>query len=59
LNARLVYDPGNDWEFVFAGTNITDEYYSPAFFYTVSQQLWDGSVGRPAEYYVGLNFSFD
>jgi outer membrane receptor protein involved in Fe transport len=59
LNARLVYDAGNDWQLVLAGTNITDEYYSPAFFYTVSQQLWDGSVGRPAEFYLGLNFSFD
>ena len=50
LNARLTYD---------AGTNLTDEYYSPAFFYTVSQQLWQGSVGRPREVYVGFNFSFD
>jgi iron complex outermembrane recepter protein len=58
LNARLVYDHG-EWEFVVAGTNLTDEYYSPAFFYTVSQQLWDGSVGRPREVYFGLNFSFE
>jgi outer membrane receptor protein involved in Fe transport len=59
LNARLVYDSGNEWQFVVAGTNLTDEYYSPAFFYTVSQQLWDGTVGRPREVYFGLNFSFD
>jgi hypothetical protein len=30
-----------------AGTNLTDEYHSPAFFYTASEQLCDGSVGRP------------
>jgi iron complex outermembrane receptor protein len=59
LNARLVYDHDNEWQFVVAGTNLTDEYYSPAFFYTVSQQMWDGSVGRPREVYFGLNFSFD
>lgn len=59
LNARVTYDPGEDWSLVVAGTNLTDEYYSPAFFYTVSQQLWDGSVGRPREVYVGLNFRFD
>ena len=59
LNARLVYDTAANWQFVVAGTNLTDEYYSPAFFYTVSQQMWDGSVGRPREVYFGLNFSFD
>jgi outer membrane receptor protein involved in Fe transport len=59
LNARLVYDHGGDWQLVVAGTNLTDEYYSPAFFYTVSQQMWDGSVGRPREVYFGLNFSFE
>jgi outer membrane receptor protein involved in Fe transport len=59
LNARLVYDHGNNWQLVVAGTNLTDEYYSPAFFYTVSQQMWDGSVGRPREVYFGLNFSFN
>jgi outer membrane receptor protein involved in Fe transport len=59
LNARLVYDSGASWSLALAGTNLTDEYYSPAFFYTVSQQLWDGSVGRPREVYLGLNFSFD
>jgi iron complex outermembrane receptor protein len=59
LNARLVYDSGANWSLQLAGTNLTDEYYSPAFFYTVSQQLWDGSVGRPREVYLGLNFSFD
>ena len=59
LNARLVYDTGTNWSMIFAGTNLTDEYYSPAFFYTVSQQLWDGSVGRPLEVYFGLNFSFN
>ena len=58
LNARLVYDTGANWSVVLAGTNLTDEYYSPAFFYTVSQQLWDGSVGRPREVYLGLNFAF-
>ena len=59
LNARLVYDTGSNWSVLVAGTNLTDEYYSPAFFYTVSQQLWDGSVGRPREVYFGLNFSFE
>ena len=59
LNARVVYDPGQNWSVVLAGTNLTEEYYSPAFFYTVSQQLWDGSVGRPRELYLGLNFRFD
>ncbi len=59
LNARLVYDPGSDWQLVLAGTNLTEEYYSPAFFYTVSQQMWDGSVGRPREVYFGLNFDFN
>jgi outer membrane receptor protein involved in Fe transport len=59
LNARFTYDHGNNWQLVVAGTNLTDEYYSPAFFYTVSQQMWDGSVGRPREVYFGLNFSFD
>jgi outer membrane receptor protein involved in Fe transport len=59
LNARLVYDHGSQWQLVVAGTNLTDEYYSPAFFYTVSQQMWDGSVGRPREVYFGLNFSFN
>jgi iron complex outermembrane recepter protein len=58
LNARLVYDTGQNWQVLIAGTNLTDEYYSPAFFYTVSQQLWDGGVGRPREVYFGLNFSF-
>jgi outer membrane receptor protein involved in Fe transport len=58
LNARLVYDTGSNWSVLLAGTNLTDEYYSPAFFYTVSQQLWDGSVGRPREVYFGLNFQF-
>ena len=59
VNARLIYDTGDDWSLVLAGTNLTEEYYSPAFFYTVSQQLWDGSVGRPREVYLGLNFRFD
>jgi outer membrane receptor protein involved in Fe transport len=59
LNARLVYDSGSNWSVLVAGTNLTDEYYSPAFFYTVSQQMWDGSVGRPREVYFGLNFSFE
>jgi outer membrane receptor protein involved in Fe transport len=59
LNARFVLDTGNNWQFLIAGTNLTDEYYSPAFFYTVSQQVWDGSVGRPREVYFGLNFSFN
>jgi iron complex outermembrane recepter protein len=59
LNAQFVYDPGTNWEFIVQGTNLTDEYYSPAFFYTVSQQMWDGSVGRPREVFFGLNFSFD
>ena len=59
LNARVTYDPGDDWSLVVAGTNLTDEYYSPAYFYTVSQQLWQGSVGRPREVYLGLNFRFD
>jgi outer membrane receptor protein involved in Fe transport len=59
LNARLVYDSGSNWSIALAGTNLTDEYYSPAFFYTVSQQLWDGSVGRPREVYAAFNFSFD
>jgi outer membrane receptor protein involved in Fe transport len=58
LNARLVYDSGSNWSIALAGTNLTDEYYSPAFFYTVSQQLWDGSVGRPREVYLGFDFSF-
>jgi hypothetical protein len=38
---------------------LSDEYYSPAFFYTVSQQLWQGSVGRPREVALGLNFRFN
>jgi iron complex outermembrane receptor protein len=59
LNARLVYDGGSNWSVALAGTNLTDEYYSPAFFYTVSQQLWDGSVGRPREVYLGFDFSFE
>jgi outer membrane receptor protein involved in Fe transport len=59
LNARLVYDSGSNWSVLIAGTNLTDEYYSPAFFYTVSQQMWDGSVGRPREVYFGLNFDFE
>ena len=59
LNARLVYDSGSNWSVALAGTNLTDEYYSPAFFYTVSQQLWDGAVGRPREIYLGLDFSFN
>jgi len=58
LNARMVYDTGDNWSVILAGTNLTDEYYSPAFFYTVSQQLWDGSVGRPREVYLALNFTF-
>ena len=48
--------PASNWQLVLAGTNLTEEYYSPAFFYTVSQQMWDGSVGRPREVYFGLNF---
>jgi iron complex outermembrane receptor protein len=59
LNARVTYDTGNDWFLTVAGANLTDEYYSPAFFYTVSQQLWSGSVGRPREVFLGLNFRFD
>ena len=59
LNARLIYDPGSNWQLVLAGTNLTEEYYSPTFFYTVSQQMWDGSVGRPREVFFGLNFSFE
>jgi outer membrane receptor protein involved in Fe transport len=59
LNARLVYDSGSNWSIALAGTNLTDEYYSPAFFYTVSQQLWDGSVGRPREAYIAFDFSFE
>ena len=60
LNARLGLRHGRRaGRSIVAGTNLTDEYYSPAFFYTVSQQLWDGSVGRPREVYLGLNFAFD
>ena len=59
MNARMIYDAGTNWQVVLAGTNLTNEYYSPAFFYTVSQQLWDGAVGRPREVYLGLNFSFE
>jgi outer membrane receptor protein involved in Fe transport len=58
LNARLTYDSGNDWILTVAGTNLTDEYYSPSFFYTVSQQLWSGSIGRPREVMLGLTFQF-
>jgi outer membrane receptor protein involved in Fe transport len=59
LNARFVYDHGNEWQMVLAGTNLADESYRPAFVYTVSHHLRDGSVGRPREVYLGLNFSFD
>jgi outer membrane receptor protein involved in Fe transport len=59
LNARVTYDPGENWFLTVAGTNLSDEYYSPAFFYTVSQQLWQGSVGRPREVALGLNFRFN
>jgi iron complex outermembrane receptor protein len=59
VNARVTYDSGQNWSLVVAGTNLTEEYYSPAYFYTVSQQLWQGSVGRPREVYLGLNFTFD
>jgi iron complex outermembrane receptor protein len=58
VNARVTYDSGNDWTLVVAGTNLTDEYYSPSFFYTVSQQLWSGTIGRPREVFLGLNFQF-
>jgi iron complex outermembrane receptor protein len=58
LNARLVYDHGGDWQLIMAGTNLTEEYYTPAFFYPVSHQRGDGSVGRPRDVYLGLNFSF-
>jgi outer membrane receptor protein involved in Fe transport len=58
LNARFTYDPGRNWSLILAGTNLTNEYYSPAFFYTVSQQLWQGSVGRPREVFAGLTFRF-
>jgi iron complex outermembrane recepter protein len=58
LNARVTYDTGGNWFLTVAGTNLTNEYYSPSFFYTVSQQLWQGSVGRPREAFVGLNFRF-
>lgn len=59
VNARLIYDAGTNWQVVLAGTNLTNEYYSPSFFYTQSQQLWEGSVGRPREVYLGLNFNFE
>ncbi len=59
LNARFVYDSGQNWSLILAGTNLTDEYYSLAYFYTVSQQLWQGSVGRPREVSLGLNFNFN
>jgi iron complex outermembrane receptor protein len=59
VNARVTYDPGQNWSLTVAGTNLTDEYYSLAYFYTQSQQLWQGSVGRPREVYLGLNFTFD
>jgi iron complex outermembrane recepter protein len=59
LNARVMYDPGENWSLIVAGTNLTNEYYSPAYFYTVSQQLWQGAVGRPREVFMGLTFRFD
>jgi iron complex outermembrane receptor protein len=58
LNARFVYDSGQNWSVIVAGQNLTNEYYSLAYFYTVSQQLWQGSVGRPREVSLGLNFTF-
>lgn len=59
VNARMTYDAGTNWSLILAGTNLTDEYYSPSYFYTVSQQLWQGSVGRPREVYLGMNFRFE
>jgi iron complex outermembrane receptor protein len=48
VNARLTYDPNDDWSVSLEGTNLTDKlYYINKF-----QNVWytTGQPGRPAEY---------
>jgi iron complex outermembrane recepter protein len=60
LNARIVYQmPNRDWRLAFFGTNLTNEWYvnggGDNRFIT---GFGFGTIGRPREVGVGVNFAF-
>ncbi len=59
LNARVTYDSGKNWSVALLGTNLTDEYYLNSGFYTVAEQIDFVTLGRPREYGVTFNFTFE
>ncbi len=61
LNARIVYEPANaDWRFSLFGSNLTNEWYVNGGGDTGYAWGYDfGTIGRPRELGVGMQFFFD
>jgi iron complex outermembrane receptor protein len=57
LSARVMYQaPGGKWDVSLFGSNLTDEYYRINGFYIPTDQMDNGTLGRPREW--GLTFGF-
>ncbi|MFC4313143.1 TonB-dependent receptor [Steroidobacter flavus] len=57
LSARIVYTPPNGkWDVSLFGSNLTNEYYRINGFYIPTDQMDNGTLGRPREW--GLTFGF-
>ena len=57
LSARIVYTPsGQNWDVSLFGSNLTNEYYRINGFYIPTDQMDNGTLGRPREW--GLTFGF-
>ena len=57
LNARLSYTPPDgNWTIALFATNLTDERYTNGGFMSPLLQVDDGTIGRPREYGLSINF---
>lgn len=59
VNARLTYDSGADWSIALSGTNLSDERYLNSGFITAAEQFDFVTLGRPREWGLTFNFSFE
>ncbi|MBB6096472.1 iron complex outermembrane receptor protein [Povalibacter uvarum] len=60
LGARLMYTaPGGKWDVALFGSNLTDEYYRINGFYIPTDQMDNGTLGRPREWGVTFGFRFE
>jgi iron complex outermembrane receptor protein len=60
LGARLMYrSPNNKWDIALFGSNLTDEYYRINGFYIPTDQMDNGTLGRPREWGLTFGFRFD